>query len=103
MTVDLLVITMIIVVFLWSILFYYFHFSCMQILNECNKAEQWLRERTQQQESLSKNTDPVLWSSDIKKMTEDLDLYNSFTSIFHFIKLKYFILFFEISLNIFKL
>lgn len=45
-----------------------------QILNECNKAEQWLRERTQQQESLSKNTDPVLWSSDIKKMTEDLDL-----------------------------
>ncbi|CAK7338490.1 unnamed protein product [Dovyalis caffra] len=43
------------------------------ITNECNKAEQWLRERTQQQDSLPKNTDPVLWSRDIKSRTEDLN------------------------------
>ncbi|KAK9155736.1 hypothetical protein Sjap_003216 [Stephania japonica] len=44
-----------------------------EVINECFKAEQWLRERTQQQESLPKNTDPVLWSSDIKRRTEALD------------------------------
>ncbi|KAJ8763650.1 hypothetical protein K2173_003122 [Erythroxylum novogranatense] len=43
------------------------------ILDECNKAEQWLREKTQQQESLPKNTDPVLWSRDIRNKTEDLN------------------------------
>ncbi|KDP39123.1 hypothetical protein JCGZ_00880 [Jatropha curcas] len=44
------------------------------IMNECNKAEQWLRERTQQQDSLPKNANPVLWSKEIKCRTEDLDL-----------------------------
>ncbi|KAJ9153779.1 hypothetical protein P3X46_027182 [Hevea brasiliensis] len=44
------------------------------IINECNKAEHWLRERTQQQDSLPKNTNPVLWSSEIKRRTEDLNL-----------------------------
>lgn len=43
------------------------------IINECNKAEQWLRERTQQQDSLPKNTNPVLWSKEIKSRTDDLN------------------------------
>ncbi|KAL5548354.1 hypothetical protein UlMin_003585 [Ulmus minor] len=40
---------------------------------ECTKAEQWLIERSQQQESLPKNIDPMLWSSEIKKKAEELD------------------------------
>ncbi|MBA0736151.1 hypothetical protein Gogos_009725 [Gossypium gossypioides] len=44
------------------------------ILNECNKAERWLTEKTKQQDSLPKNIDPLLWSSEIKKMTEDLNM-----------------------------
>lgn len=44
------------------------------IMNECNKAEQWLREKTQEQDSLPKNVDPLLWSSEIKNRTEDLNM-----------------------------
>lgn len=44
---------------------------------ECNKAKQWLLERTQQQELMPKNADPVLWSSEIKKKTDILDVYVS--------------------------
>ncbi|KAK7287503.1 hypothetical protein RIF29_00783 [Crotalaria pallida] len=44
------------------------------IINECNKAEQWLKEKMQQQESFPKNADPILWSSDIKNKAEDLNL-----------------------------
>ncbi|XWS51874.1 hypothetical protein CRYUN_Cryun11dG0019500 [Craigia yunnanensis] len=44
------------------------------IMNECNKAEQWLREKTQQQDSLPKNIDPLLWSSEIKSRKEDLNM-----------------------------
>ncbi|TKY46872.1 Heat shock 70 kDa protein 16 [Spatholobus suberectus] len=44
------------------------------IINECNKVEQWLREKIQQQESFPKNTDPILWSSDIKSKTQELNL-----------------------------
>ncbi|XP_027330921.1 heat shock 70 kDa protein 16-like [Abrus precatorius] len=44
------------------------------INNECNKAEQWLREKMQLQDSLPKSCDPVFWSSDIKSKTEDLNL-----------------------------
>ncbi|KAK7305101.1 hypothetical protein VNO77_43001 [Canavalia gladiata] len=44
------------------------------IINECNNVEQWLREKIQQQESFPKNTDPILWSSDIKSKTEELNL-----------------------------
>lgn len=44
------------------------------IISECYKAEQWLREIAQQQDSLPKNTDPILWSGDIKRRTEDLKL-----------------------------
>ncbi|KAK1368364.1 hypothetical protein POM88_034456 [Heracleum sosnowskyi] len=44
------------------------------VLAECNKAEQWLLERKQQQELMPKNADPVLWSSEIKKKTDTLDV-----------------------------
>ncbi|XP_077243612.1 heat shock 70 kDa protein 16-like isoform X2 [Tasmannia lanceolata] len=43
------------------------------VINECNKAEQWLREKTQQQDLLPKNSDPILWSSEIRRTTEALD------------------------------
>ncbi|CAM0909445.1 unnamed protein product [Alopecurus aequalis] len=42
--------------------------------NECTKAEAWLRESSQLQESLPKNVDPVVWSHEIKKMEEELDM-----------------------------
>lgn len=45
-----------------------------QVLSECSKAEQWLRDRSQQQEALPRNVDPVLWSHEIVKKTEELDL-----------------------------
>lgn len=51
------------------------NYPSFQVMSECNKAEQWLRERAQQQDSLPKNTDPVLWSHEIKKRTEALDMY----------------------------
>ncbi|KAF9589364.1 hypothetical protein IFM89_023298 [Coptis chinensis] len=44
------------------------------VLNECFKAEQWLREKTQQQDSLPKNTDPLLWSSEIRRRVEALNM-----------------------------
>ncbi|KAL6873796.1 hypothetical protein ACP4OV_013878 [Aristida adscensionis] len=43
--------------------------------NECSKAEQWLREGLQLQESLPKNVEPVLWSHEIKKREEQLDMF----------------------------
>uniref|UniRef100_A0A0E0E5D2 Heat shock 70 kDa protein 16 n=1 Tax=Oryza meridionalis TaxID=40149 RepID=A0A0E0E5D2_9ORYZ len=43
--------------------------------NECTKAEQWLRERSQLQESLPKNVDPALWSHEIKKKEHELDMF----------------------------
>lgn len=43
------------------------------VMNECNKTEQWLQERIQLQDSLPKNVDPILWSSEIKRNTEALD------------------------------
>ncbi|KAK6932316.1 Heat shock protein 70 family [Dillenia turbinata] len=42
------------------------------VLHECNEAEHWLRDKTQQQDSLPKTSDPVLWSSEIKRRTEAL-------------------------------
>ncbi|KAL0908984.1 hypothetical protein M5K25_023501 [Dendrobium thyrsiflorum] len=44
------------------------------IINECNKAEQWLREKSQLQDGLTKNADPLLWSHEIIKMAEGLDI-----------------------------
>ncbi|KAL9355743.1 hypothetical protein Peur_053713 [Populus x canadensis] len=43
------------------------------VIDECNKAEKWLQEKTQQQDSLPKNVDPVLWSCDIKRKAEGFD------------------------------
>jgi len=47
-----------------------------QIINECNKAEQWLEEKNQQQESSPKNTEPIVWSSEIRSKTEEFNLYD---------------------------
>ncbi|XP_022877971.1 heat shock 70 kDa protein 16-like [Olea europaea var. sylvestris] len=43
------------------------------VTGECNKAEQWFREKTQQQDSLPKNADPILLSSEIKRKAEALE------------------------------
>ncbi|XP_023535706.1 heat shock 70 kDa protein 16-like [Cucurbita pepo subsp. pepo] len=43
------------------------------ILEECDRAEQWLTETSQQQELLPKNTDPLLWSSEIRTREDDFD------------------------------
>ncbi|GAB4830895.1 hypothetical protein Ancab_004921 [Ancistrocladus abbreviatus] len=43
------------------------------VFTECNKAEQWLRDKLQQQDSLPKNVDPILLSSDIRSKIEGLD------------------------------
>ncbi|KAL0398756.1 UNVERIFIED_CONTAM: Heat shock protein 16 [Sesamum radiatum] len=43
------------------------------VIGECNKAEQWLREKTHHQDSLPKNADPILWSGEIKRKSEALD------------------------------
>ncbi|XP_041028310.1 heat shock 70 kDa protein 16-like isoform X4 [Juglans microcarpa x Juglans regia] len=44
------------------------------IIGECNKAEQWLDEKIQLQNSLPKNADPILWSNEIKRKAEALDM-----------------------------
>ncbi|CAI9783909.1 unnamed protein product [Fraxinus pennsylvanica] len=44
------------------------------VIGECNKAEQWLREKTQEQDSLPKNADPILLSSEIKRKAEALEM-----------------------------
>ncbi|KAL5077508.1 hypothetical protein RYX36_016492 [Vicia faba] len=44
------------------------------IINESKRAEQWLIEKVQQQDSYPKNLDPILWSSDIKRVKEHLNL-----------------------------
>ena len=49
----------------------------LQVLNECSEAENWLREKTQQQGSLPKHADPVLLSSDIRRKAEAIDRYNT--------------------------
>ncbi|KAL9392744.1 hypothetical protein Peur_016664 [Populus x canadensis] len=43
------------------------------VIDECNKAEKWLQEKTQQQDSLPKIVDPVLWSCEIKRKAEGFD------------------------------
>lgn len=44
-----------------------------KVLNECVEAENWLREKKQQQDSLPKFANPVLLSSDIRKKAEAVD------------------------------
>ncbi|XP_058768373.1 heat shock 70 kDa protein 16-like [Vicia villosa] len=43
------------------------------VINEINKAVQWLTEKKQQQDSYPKNRDPILWSSNIKSVIEHLN------------------------------
>ncbi|XP_022716098.1 heat shock 70 kDa protein 16 isoform X1 [Durio zibethinus] len=40
------------------------------VIDECNKAEWWLQEKSQQQNSLPKDVDPMVWSSEIKRKAE---------------------------------
>lgn len=47
-----------------------------------NKAEHWLTEKVQQQESYPKNVDPILWSSHIKSAIEELSRYNALPFVF---------------------
>ncbi|XP_040381327.1 heat shock 70 kDa protein 16 isoform X2 [Oryza brachyantha] len=42
--------------------------------SECTKAEQWLREMSQLQETLPKNVDPVICSHEIKKKEQELNM-----------------------------
>jgi heat shock protein 4 len=44
-----------------------------KVVIECNKAEEWFKDKQQQQNTLPKSANPVLLSSDIKKKTEFLD------------------------------
>ncbi|KAK3140544.1 hypothetical protein QOZ80_5AG0402430 [Eleusine coracana subsp. coracana] len=44
-----------------------------KVINECSEAENWLREKRQQQDALPKYANPVLLVSDIKKKAETLD------------------------------
>jgi hypothetical protein len=48
-------------------------FFLTQVINECSEAENWLRERKQQQDALPKFANPVLLVSDVKKKAETLD------------------------------
>ncbi|GAB4826601.1 hypothetical protein Ancab_033495 [Ancistrocladus abbreviatus] len=47
------------------------------VLTERNEAEQWLRDKMQQEDSLPKNVDPVLLSSNLRRKIEALDGYYS--------------------------
>ncbi|KAK2974814.1 hypothetical protein RJ640_005598, partial [Escallonia rubra] len=53
------------------------------VFTECHMAEEWLREITQQQDALPKNTDPLLWSSEIKGKEDLLDAYVSHITNLH--------------------
>lgn len=43
------------------------------VYSECSKAERWLREKTQLQDSMPKNADPILCSSEINRKAEVLE------------------------------
>lgn len=58
-----------------------FDYFILQVIDECNKAEQWLQEKLQHQNSLPKNADPILWSNEIKRKSEALDMYCSHTLV----------------------
>ncbi|MCI23580.1 heat shock 70 kDa protein 16-like, partial [Trifolium medium] len=44
-----------------------------KIIEECNKAEKWLRDKRQHQDALPKCADPVFWSRDIDSRTRELN------------------------------
>lgn len=47
----------------------------LQVVSECNKAEDWYKDKKQQQDALPKSANPALLAADIKKKTEFLDRY----------------------------
>ncbi|PWA64282.1 heat shock protein 70 family [Artemisia annua] len=49
--------------------------SLEEVLNECSKAENWLREAQQLQDTLPKHAEPVLLSANIRKKEEAIDRY----------------------------
>lgn len=55
------------------LIIYYFNFYSLQVIDECNKSERWLQEKTRQQDALSKDADPVLRASEIKRKAEALN------------------------------
>lgn len=44
------------------------------VIDECNNAEQWLMDGSQLQDELPKHADPILWSHEIVKTAETLDM-----------------------------
>ncbi|GLJ18034.1 hypothetical protein SUGI_0318230 [Cryptomeria japonica] len=44
-----------------------------KVVNECNDAEQWLKDKRQQQDLLPKHVNPVFLASDVKRKAETLD------------------------------
>jgi heat shock protein 4 len=44
-----------------------------KVISECNKAEEWFKDKKQQQDVLPKCANPVLLSAEVKKKTEVLD------------------------------
>ncbi|MCO5614617.1 hypothetical protein L7F22_068901 [Adiantum nelumboides] len=44
-----------------------------KVIMECNKAEDWLREKKQQQDHLPRSANPVLLCTEVKKKTETVD------------------------------
>jgi heat shock protein 4 len=44
-----------------------------KVISECNKAEEWFKDKKQQQDALPKCANPVLLTSEVKKKTEVLD------------------------------
>lgn len=44
-----------------------------KVIAECNKAEDWFREKKQQQDHLPRSANPVLFCAEMKKKTETLD------------------------------
>lgn len=44
-----------------------------KVISECNKAEEWFKDKKQQQDGLPKSANPVLLAGELKKKTEVLD------------------------------
>lgn len=44
-----------------------------KVIAECNKAEEWFKDKKQQQDGLPKSANPVLLAAELKKKTEVLD------------------------------
>ncbi len=61
--------------YLQVLLLHYLTRIVLQVVSECNKAEDWYKDKKQQQDALPKSANPALLAADIKKKTEFLDRY----------------------------